>query len=318
MIWLVGARGMLGREVGGVLRADGFPFVESDVEVDITDWGAVSSFAESQPLDWIVNCAAYTAVDKAEEEPERAFALNRDGPANLARLCASRGARLLHISTDYVFDGEKKDSYQETDTPNPRSVYGKSKLAGEQTVRGHLPHGHIIVRTAWLFGPHGKNFVSTMLRLMKERDELRVVNDQHGCPTFAGDLARAIVSLVTSDAAWRGGEPAVLAGSDSSSGGTGTYHFCNAGATNWHAFASEIYRRARSLGLVSSDCRIEGIPSSEYPTAAPRPANSVLDTSRIRREMGVHIRHWKNALSDYLWSLAEAGSVSNTQEVGDR
>jgi dTDP-4-dehydrorhamnose reductase len=302
---------MLGSEVAAVLQAEGLPFLESDVEVDITDWGAVSHFAESQPLGWIVNCAAYTAVDKAEEEPERAFALNQDGPTNLARLCASRGARLLHVSTDYVFDGEKTGPYHENDVPNPRGVYGQSKRAGEDAVRSQLPEAHVILRTAWLFGRHGKNFVSTMLRLMKERDELRVVNDQHGCPTFAVDLARAIVRLVTF-------HPGGATTGQTAGGPAGTYHFCNAGPTSWHAFASEIYRRARSLGLVGSDCRIEGIPSSEYPTAAPRPANSVLDTSRIRREMGMHIRHWKDALSDYLWSLAEAGSVFNPQEVGDR
>jgi len=262
-------------------------------------------FSEHAPA-WVINCAAYTAVDRAEEEPEAARRLNALGPENLARVCRARGAALVHVSTDYVFDGERAGPYPEDEEPNPIGVYGRTKADGERRIAAELDR-HIICRTAWLFGPGGGNFVATMLRLFSERDELTVVSDQRGRPTYAPDLAGALIALL--DAAESGATAAPW----------GAYHFSNSGETTWYEFATEIYRRASLRGLVSSTCSLRPVTSAEYPAKAHRPANSVLSTARIEAVLGKAPRPWQEALSDYLDAVESVRSNSaNVEQKGKR
>ncbi|MFP4011821.1 MAG: dTDP-4-dehydrorhamnose reductase [Spirochaetaceae bacterium] len=308
MIWLIGNNGMLGQEVERVLREGGRELVASDREVDITSTRAVEEFFAEHAPDWLINCAAYTAVDRAEDEPKAAERLNALGPENLARACATHGAALVHVSTDYVFDGERHGPYPEDAQPNPIGVYGKTKAEGERRIAAVLDH-RIICRTAWLFGPGGGNFVSTMIRLFAERDELAVVSDQHGRPTYAPDLARTLVALLDNaeiGAAQPAGEP----GSAGAACPWGAYHFSNSGETTWYEFATEIYRRATLRGLVSSTCSIRPVTSAEYPTKAHRPANSVLSTARTEAVLGAPPRPWQEALADYLDAVESEHRIS--------
>lgn len=282
MIWLIGNRGMLGSEVEALLRETGREYCLSDKEVDITSPEALSDFARDKRISWIVNCSAYTAVDRAEDEPERAFEINARGVGNIARIANEKRARLMHISTDYVFDGGKDAPYTEDDSTRPTSVYGKSKLMGEEDILKAVS-AHFIIRTAWLYGKNGPNFVHTMLRLFKERDEVRVVNDQRGSPTFAVDLARAIIKIVGDD-----------------SHKYGIYHYTNEGSISWYDFACEIYRLAREYALTKHDVKIIPITTGEYPTKAIRPKDSSLSKEKIKRELGVECRGWREALEEYI------------------
>ena len=235
----------------------------------------------------VINATAHTAVDKAESEPGLAFAVNRDGPARLAELCAGRGIPLLHISTDYVFAGTGEAPHSEDDPTAPLGVYGASKAAGEVAIRAALPR-HLILRTSWVYGAHGANFVKTMLRLGAERDELRVVSDQHGSPTAAADIADTLVRLAgraaADDAAW------------------GTYHYAGAGFTTWHGLAEYIFQaQERRTGRRP---RLVPIATSDYPTPARRPANSRLDCSRIGQAFGVVCRPWREGVDRVLAELA--------------
>ena len=282
-IWLVGNRGMLGSAVERVLKSADTHYVASDREVDITDYDAVQRFVEGRGFGWIINCAAYTAVDRAEDEPGAASRLNALGPKNLARAARSAGAGIVHVSTDYVFDGRKAQGYREDDRPSPISVYGRSKWAGEEAVR-HSGAAHYIVRTAWLFGERGKNFVSTMLTLFAEGKKVRVVEDQWGSPTYAGDLAEALVRITRLD------PPP----------DEGVYHFTNDGAVSWYGFACEIFSQARRLGLCGNESEIEPVPSSAYLTRARRPVYSFLHTDKIRDRVMPEIRSYQSALNSYL------------------
>jgi dTDP-4-dehydrorhamnose reductase len=268
-ILVTGGRGQLGRSVVVRGRASGHDVWAPDVdELDICDAAQTARVAGH---DLVINAAAYTAVDKAETEREKAFAINRDGAGHLARACAERGIRFLHVSTDYVFDGTGTRPYREDDPIAPLGVYGASKAEGEQAVH---EAGGTVVRTSWLFAEGGPSFVHTMLRLAKERPVLRVVADQRGCPTYAGDLADALIALVP---------------------GAPTYHYSNAGETTWHEFATAIIAQARTL--VSLACeRIDAITTAEYPTPARRPAYSVLDTQRIR-DAGIVPPPWQAGLA---------------------
>jgi dTDP-4-dehydrorhamnose reductase len=286
MIWLVGNKGMLGSEVERLLKADGLGFAATDLGLDITNQAAVSNLAKKLEPKWIVNCAAYTTVEKAEDEYKAALAVNAAGPENLARAALEQDAKLIHISTDYVFDGEKGSDYLEDDTVNPKSAYGKSKELGEKNVRLATPR-HFILRTAWLYGRNGGNFVATMLKLFAEKDEVRVVNDQFGSPTYAPDLAQAIVKIVNND-----------------SEKFGTYHFTNEGRISWFDFACEIYRLAKAHGLVKREVRIVPISTAEYPTKVPRPANTYLSKEKIKRDLGISIRDWKIALDEFLKAVS--------------
>jgi dTDP-4-dehydrorhamnose reductase len=297
MIWLIGNRGMLGTEVQRRLQACKLGHVATDMDVDIVNPEALSKFSEPLALSWIVNCSAYTAVDRAEEEPEQAFRINAEGVRNLALLAREKGARLLHISTDYVFDGKKEGPYVETDSPNPVGIYGRSKLQGEIYIHENVG-SHVILRTAWLYGQSGNNFVRTMLRLFRERDEVGVVADQWGSPTFAGDLADAILQIITRETIQYG-----------------TFHFTNEGRTNWFEFASLILELARKDHLIDREVRILPITTEQYPTRALRPTNGYLSKKKIKETLNIQIRSWQNALEEFVGSLAAEANESSRSRL---
>jgi dTDP-4-dehydrorhamnose reductase len=253
--WLVtGAGGMLGTDLVAALTADGEPVAAMDrAGLDVTDAAAVTdAIARCRP-DVVVNCAAWTAVDDAEASEQQALAVNAGGPANLAAACAGAGARLVQISTDYVFAGDAGRPYAEDDVPAPRTAYGRTKLGGERAVLGRLPGSGYIVRTAWLYGAHGPSFVRTMIKLEGQRQTIDVVDDQHGQPTWTADVARQVIALVSSTAA------------------PGIYHATSSGQVTWFGLAREIF------SLLGADpSRVRPIPSSGLPRPAPRPAYSVL------------------------------------------
>ena len=293
---VTGAGGQLATEL--VRRAGAHQVIAlARTALDITDATAVSRAVENIAPDAVVNAAAYTAVDRAESEAEIAFATNRDGPAHLAVACAAHGIPLVHVSTDYVFDGIKTGPYTEEAPPGPGplGVYGQSKAEGEAAVRATLPE-HIILRASWIFSAHGNNFVKTMLRLAGERDELRVVADQQGCPTAAGDLATAILAMLPVAVAHRGREER-----------WGTYHFCQPGATTWHEFAETIINEVRTAGAQShAPVRVQNIVSittADYPTPARRPANSVLDCAKLTSVFGIQPRPWRVSLHEVIQEL---------------
>ncbi|MBE6458495.1 MAG: dTDP-4-dehydrorhamnose reductase [Alphaproteobacteria bacterium] len=270
MLLITGAKGQLGTELSKLLP----DAIVSDVsDLDITDKTAVNTYVKEHNVDTIINCAAYTAVDKAEADTELANKINVIGPKNLAQ----SGAKIIHISTDYVFDGTSYRPYSETDTPHPVSVYGKTKLAGERAVLDNAKSA-IIIRTAWLYSPYGNNFVKTMRRLGAEKSSLRVVCDQVGTPTYAGDLAQAIVDILP----------------QFKEGHRGVYHFSNQGVCSWYDFAVEIMKQS---GL---SCQVMPIETRDYPTAATRPFYSVLNKSKIIAEFNVNIPHWKESLEKCL------------------
>jgi dTDP-4-dehydrorhamnose reductase len=229
--------------------------------------------------DVVINSAAYTAVDKAESDVDQAYAMNRDGARALAEAAARAGVPIIHISTDYVFDGTKTEAYREDDVPNPVTVYGKSKLAGEDAVRQGNPR-HVIVRTAWVHSPSGTNFVRTMLRLAGERDELRVVSDQTGNPTYAPHLCSAILEIARQ-----------VKGKPDDFAGWGLYHAAGTGTTTWHGLASEVMRLSASRG--GPNVPVRAIATADYPTTAQRPANSALDCGKIRHAFGIALPAWE-------------------------
>ena len=285
-ILVTGVRGQVGWELARRGEKRGFEIQALDRQaLDITEPRAVAEKVCRPGLALVVNAAAYTAVDRAESEPELAFAVNRDGPAYMALACAKAGIPLIHLSTDYVFDGEKKGPYLETDPVSPRGVYGRSKGEGEAKVRAHL-HEHIILRTSWVYGVHGHNFVKTILRLARGRTVIRVVADQWGCPTSAADLAEAILAIA-----------AQLSGNR-----WGTYHYCGEGATTWHTFAEAILAEARKHTPLVTD-QVEPITTAQYPTPAKRPANSALDCSLLAKRFGIQPRPWRESLSQMIHEL---------------
>jgi dTDP-4-dehydrorhamnose reductase len=274
---IVGARGQLGSELAGEATAHGIAAIAvGREELDITQGESVRRFVRDSAPRAIVNCAAYTAVDRAESAGDDARAINALGPQYLARAAAQAGIPLLHVSTDYVFDGSKKGAYTEDDVVAPLGVYGRTKEEGERRVREAHPE-HIILRTSWVYGLHGNNFLKTMLRLSRERDELRVVADQHGCPTATIDIARA---LLAAEAAATAGQPQ-----------WGTFHFAGTGVTTWHGFAREIVIAAARL----RDRSIPVIPigTKDYPTPAKRPANSELSSARFAAAFGYRSPPWQ-------------------------
>jgi dTDP-4-dehydrorhamnose reductase len=275
-----GAGGQVGRELAELAQARGLAVrALARSEVDITDAAAVAEAVRG--ADFVVNCAAYTAVDKAEAERDRAFAVNATAPGAIAQACAEAGAALVHISTDYVFPGDGDRPWREDDPIAPLSVYGESKAAGEAAVRSALPR-HVILRTSWVFAAHGSNFVRTMLRLGAERPELRIVADQHGGPTAAADIAAAILAIR---------ERALAPGFSD----WGNFHFSGAPATTWHEFATAIFAPRGGGGP-----KLHPIATSDYPTPARRPANSVMDCGRIARVFGVAQPDWRQSLAAML------------------
>ena len=283
-----GSTGQLGQELQRTRPPGVDVIAASRQEVELCDRLAVLDFVEACGPDVIINAAAYTAVDGAESKPDLAVAVNGEAPGFLARAAQRCGARLLHVSTDFVFDGESDRPYTPRDEPRPIGVYGHSKLAGECRVREILPLSSVILRTAWVYSRFGNNFVKTMLRLMGERSELRVVNDQIGAPTWARGLAEALWALSDHPEAH------------------GIYHWTDGGQCSWHAFACEIQARALALGLLDRQIEIEAIPSSEYPTPARRPAFSVLDLSAIEALLERKAQPWQDQLQKMLQELKEA------------
>ncbi len=271
MLWLIGDKGTLGAAVAGCLVSAGTPFVGTDREVDIASETVLGSFTTFQaqkgaPVDWIINCAAYTAVDKAEDDRELCRVLNVEGPRNIARVARKIGARFLHVSTDYVFHGDGTRPYRESDPTDPTGYYGLTKRDGELAALAECENTWII-RTAWLYGTYGNNFPFTMLRLMGERESVSVVNDQHGSPTYAGDLAEAMSRLIS------------VGGSGQAA--PGIYHFSNLGEITWFDFAREIYRLGREKGILNRDCAVNPCASAEFPAKVRRPPYSVLDKTKI-------------------------------------
>ena len=283
-ILLAGSSGQLAQELQPILLSSGEVIAVDRTRLDLSRPESIrQAMAEIQP-DLVVNAGAYTAVDKAESEPELANAVNGIAPGILAEECEKLGASLIHFSTDYVFDGSHGSAYLETDSTNPLGTYGKSKLAGEEAIR-KAGNRHIIIRTAWVYGNGGKgNFVKTMLRLGKEREEIRVVADQIGSPTWTGDLAEAISQIIP------------LLGSET----FGTYQYTNSGVCSWYDFAIAIFEEAAKLGLPLKVQRVIPITTSEYPTPAKRPAFSVLSTVKISALLGTYPPHWRQGLRQML------------------
>ena len=283
-ILVTGANGQLGRELydrQGLARASSEFYFTDKEDLDITQKGDVEKFIDNHAIDTVINCAAYTDVDGAESHQQAAWQLNEAAVGNLARLAADRNLRLIHISTDYVFDGTNHRPYREDDEPNPHSVYGKSKLAGEQHITRN--NAGMIIRTAWLYSTYGKNFVKTISRLVKEKEELKVVCDQVGNPTYAGDLAMALLQIINV--------------SEEMKELTGIYHFANEGVCSWYDFALEIAR------LQDASCRIHPIESKDWPTPAPRPHYSVFNKKKIKDRFLLRIPHWRESLERTLQKM---------------
>jgi dTDP-4-dehydrorhamnose reductase len=274
-VLITGANGQLGTALRNILNGiSGIEFHFTDVDsLDICDKAQVEAFVKAHDIDVIVNCAAYTTVDKAEDETELCMRINCDAVRNLGEVAASVGSKVIHISTDYVFDGCAERPYREDDTTNPTSVYGASKLAGEQALLSACADS-VIIRTAWLYSETGNNFVKTMLRLGRERDSLGVVADQKGTPTYAGDLAEVIKTIMMSEKFI-----------------PGIYHYTNEGICTWYDFAVKIFELA-----YINKCIVKPLTTAEYPTRAKRPAYSVLDKSKIKLTYCINIPEWENSL----------------------
>ena len=279
---ITGAHGQLGRELWQAAQARGHDVkAPSHLQMDITNMKAVRNFIDRHQPVCVINAAAYTQVDKAEIEESFAFAVNKTGCTNLAQVCAEGEIPLFQISTDYVFDGQKKAPYLESDPVSPIGIYGLSKAAGETEIRLNL-RKHIILRTSWLYGVYGQNFVKTMLKLSGTQENIRVVSDQYGSPTSAVDLAIAILSIAEqwyqhSSVAW------------------GTYHYCGKGVASWHEFAETIIELARRYGDVKTT-RVEPITTADFPTKAKRPAFSALNCNLIGTNFGIKPKPWRESL----------------------
>ncbi len=290
-LMITGGHGQLGRELVEAGRLKKFEILSpSHRHMDIADFEAVKTFIDRNQPDCVINSAAYTQVDNAESEPFLAFAINKTGCSNLARICAKNGIPLFHISTDYVFDGSKKAPYIEADAISPIGVYGRSKAAGEAEIRSNLKE-HIIIRTSWLYGVFGQNFVKTILKLAGTKEEIRVVSDQFGSPTSAADLSEAVLTMADrlkrrSDVDW------------------GTYHYCGLGIISWYEFAKEIIDLARQFGEIKAN-RIVPITTADYPTKARRPAFSALDCNLIKARFGIDQKPWQESLRLTIQRLSE-------------
>lgn len=274
-ILVTGAGGQLGMELqqlAPLFPEYSFLFTRSDLPIENSR--VVKHFFELQQIDVCINCAAYTAVDKAEVERDIAFMVNAEAVGNLAEICKQHRSMFIHISTDYVFDGSSKDAYREDHGISPLNVYGESKLKGEELALNHNPDA-VIIRTSWLYSSFRHNFVKTMIRIMSERAVVNVVDDQYGCPTYAGDLAKVIVEII---------EHQGLTG--------GIINYSNAGVASWYEFAIAIKEYTKSA------CTVNPVPSLQFPTPAKRPKYSVLDTTRIKELLGIEIPHWKDSLKE--------------------
>lgn len=274
VILVTGSNGQLGnelQELASVYPAYRFVFASRE-DLKLHHFGLVENFFVGLQPQYCINCAAYTAVDKAESEQDMAMLVNGEAVGNLAAVCKKFHTKLIHISTDYVFDGESETPYQPDDATGPISIYGISKLKGEELCLQENPDA-IIIRTAWVYSEFGNNFVKTMMRLMKERPEIKVVNDQIGAPTYAADLAKACLDIIASGK-WQ----------------AGIYHYSNSGKISWYDFAEAIKE------MIGSKCIVHPIPTTDYPTPAKRPKFSLLDTSKIKEVFDVNIPEWRRSL----------------------
>ncbi len=280
-ILVTGSNGQLGKEIKKL--EDSFPGFEfiflSREDLPIHHFDLLRNTIHIYKPQYIINCAAYTAVDRAETEKDLAFQVNAEAVGVMAAICKERGIRFIHISTDYVFDGTAHQPYKEEDITNPQNVYGASKLKGEQEALQFNPDS-LIIRTSWVYSEYGKNFVKTMIRLMGEKGSVSVVNDQVGSPTYAYDLADAILQIIASGK-WA----------------PGIYHYCNDGVISWYDFAKEIRQQT------GSNCTLHPIPTAQFPTPAKRPAYSVLDTTKIRNTYPLQLKNWKESLKTCLSAL---------------
>lgn len=276
-ILVTGANGQLGSELRQLsLKYLNYNFLfTSKDELSIENIDSLQNFFEKHQINYCINCAAYTAVDKAETEREKAFLINADAAGFIASTCSDHRAKLIHISTDYVYDGTSKQALKEEDAVAPLNVYGWSKLKGEELVLNHNSSA-LIIRTSWVYSVYGNNFVKTMLRLFKEKESINVVNDQYGCPTYAADLAAIIMNFID--------------GAEKNNEYNGIVNYSNSGITTWFDFALAIKE------IVNSTCKIFPVPSSQYPTPAKRPQYSVLDTSKIKKILNIDIPSWKESL----------------------
>jgi len=278
-ILVTGANGQLANELK--ILSSGFPQYQflftAKEELPIENTDALTSFFQRNKMDYCINCAAYTAVDKAESEKEKAFLINAEAVGELAKICYNHQTKLIHISTDYVYDGTVHNPLKENNPVGPINIYGESKLKGEELALEKNPSA-IVIRTSWVYSAFGNNFVKTMMRLFKEKSEINVINDQFGSPTYAADLAAVILNFIEQ----------TEQGKDFS----GIVNYSNSGVTTWYEFAEEI------KSLVNSNCKINPIPTSSYPTPAKRPLYSVLDTSKIKELLQIEIPSWKESLKE--------------------
>ena len=292
-ILLTGANGQIGSEIARQADIRNYSLIACQrTDLDITDAEAVHSAIMDSSVQVVINAAAYTAVDQAEKEPERAYAVNRDGPHFLALACHQKNIPLLHLSTDYVFSGKEQEPYRENDAIAPLGVYGDSKWQGEQCVRQQLSQ-HLILRVSWVFGQAGNNFVKTVLRLAREREQLKIVADQYGCPTYAADIATVLLTLAekvtfSQHSAW------------------GTYHYCGLPAVSWYEFAEKVLKLANNYETLMAS-EVIPITTAEYPTLAQRPAHSVLDTRFLQETFDIAPRFWQEGLAQTLQALAVGG-----------
>ncbi len=310
MVWLIGNKGMLGSEVEKQLTENRIPFIGTDRDVDITNPEAIEHFTASietssyfpseltrqeRQIKWIINCSAYTNVDGAEDDAELCEKLNRDGACNIARAARKIGAKLIHISTDYVFNGRSSDPYKEDDEKDPTGVYGRTKSEGEDLIRKEMTQ-YFIIRTAWLYGFDGKNFVYTMTNLMNSRNEVKVVNDQKGTPTCAVDLASVIMKIIDKTDNAKG-----FLGPGSAPA-FGIYHYTNNGECTWYEFAKEINRLGVKNGRITNQCSVTPCNSDEYESKVQRPAFSVLNKTKISKTLKIKIPSWQTSLEKFIKS----------------
>ena len=311
MIWLIGCNGMLGSEIAFQLKQNKIPFIGTDKEVDITDISALEKFIKNvetesyfhseqltrtqRQIKWIINCSAYTNVEKAEEDVELATALNATGPQNIARVARNIGAKLIHISTDYVFNGKGTSPYKEDSAREPLGVYGKTKAEGEIAIQKEMSQ-YYIIRTAWLYGFDGKNFVYTMTNLMNSKEEIKVVNDQKGSPTCAVDLAEVVLKFIQKS------EKAKSFFGKNSAPSYGIYHFTNEGETTWFEFAQEINKLGVKHQRINNNCKVQPCTSAEFAAKVERPTYSVLDKSKITKEFKMKIPAWEVSLEKFIKS----------------
>lgn len=311
MIWLIGSNGMLGKELAKVFAQNNVQWVGTNSDVDISNPDELENYAASHDssagrtgyaaskgkvpgkITWVINCAAYTKVDDAEDNSETAYKVNATGALNIARTARHIGAKLIHISSDYVFDGSGSSPYTEDDKKNPQSAYGKSKAAGDDLIEKEMTQ-YYILRTSWLYGFEGRNFVYTMTRLMNERDGVTVVNDQKGCPTCTTTLAATIMRIISSseNAHALFGKKAAIP--------YGIYNCTDLGETTWFDFAKKIYECGRKHKRITTECEISPCASTDFPQKAKRPAYSVLDKTKIQDALHIKLPKWEDSLENFM------------------